>query len=123
MDSPEQKFNAVAPVFPARDLETALAHYAQLGFETSEYEGGGYAFAKRDEVWIHLAHAPDLDRDAEGACCYIYVADADALHDEWRHNKVLGILIPPSDTGYGLREFAHIDPDGNLIRVGSWLTT
>jgi hypothetical protein len=29
--------------------------------------------------------------------------------------------MPTNDTEYGLREFAHIDPDGNLIRVGSWI--
>jgi hypothetical protein len=28
-------------------------------------------------------------------------------------------LHEPVDTDYGLREFAHVDPDGNLLRVGS----
>ena len=118
---PAQKFHTVAPVLPARNLDAALAHYTLLGFETSEYEGGGYAFAKRDDVWLHLAAAPDLDRDAEGTASYLYVADADSLYDEWRTSRALGVLIPPADTDYGLREFAHIDPDGNLLRVGSWL--
>jgi hypothetical protein len=27
--------------------------------------------------------------------------------------------MPPTDTDYGLREGAHIDPDNNLIRFGS----
>lgn len=123
MDKDAQKFHTVAPVLPARDLDRALAHYTRLGFETSESEAGGYAFAKRDEVWLHLTAAPGLDRDAEGGACYIYVADADALYDEWRASKALGVLIPPNDTDYGLREFAHIDPDGNLIRIGSWLAS
>jgi hypothetical protein len=25
------------------------------------------------------------------------------------------------DTDHGLRESAHVDPDGNLLRYGSWL--
>jgi hypothetical protein len=28
-------------------------------------------------------------------------------------------LEPPEDTDYGIREFALIDPSGNLLRVGS----
>jgi hypothetical protein len=27
--------------------------------------------------------------------------------------------MPPTDTDYGLREFALVDPSGNLYRVGS----
>jgi hypothetical protein len=28
-------------------------------------------------------------------------------------------LEPPQDTDYGMREFALVDPSGNLVRVGS----
>jgi len=28
-------------------------------------------------------------------------------------------LIAPEDTPYALREFAHVGPDGNLMRIGS----
>ena len=28
-------------------------------------------------------------------------------------------LMAPWDTDYGLREFALVDPNGNLVRVGS----
>ena len=31
-------------------------------------------------------------------------------------------LRAPFDTPYGLREFGYVDPDGNLLRVGSSLT-
>jgi hypothetical protein len=27
--------------------------------------------------------------------------------------------VPPTDTDYGLRELALVDPSGNLLRVGS----
>lgn len=116
-----QRFHTVAPVMPVRNLDLAIAHYTLLGFDVAEYEGGGYAFAKRDEVWLHLESAPNLDPDAQGASSYVYVADADALYTEWRDSLALGVLIPPNDTEYGLREFAHFDPDGNLLRIGSWL--
>ena len=120
-DSDRQKFLTIAPVLPVRRFAEAIAHYTRLGFDVSEYESGGYAFAKRDEVWLHLESAPDLDPDAQGATCYLYVTDADALYTEWRDSRALGVLIPANDTEYGLREFAHFDPDGNLLRIGSWL--
>lgn len=121
MDVPHQQFLTIAPVLPVRNIDRAMEHYTCLGFDVSEYEGGGYAFAKRDEVWLHLESAPDLEAEAEGATCFLYVADADALHAEWRASGALGVLMPANDTEYGLREFAHFDPDGNLLRVGSWL--
>jgi hypothetical protein len=54
------------------------------------------------------------------------VDDADALHAEVRRLGLPGEGIPrlpgaPVDTDYGLREFALVDPDGNLIRIGSQL--
>jgi hypothetical protein len=33
--------------------------------------------------------------------------------------SVGGQLHKPVDTPYDLREFPHVDPDGNLLRVGS----
>jgi hypothetical protein len=44
----------VAPIVPVRDLSAAAAHYERLGFAIRAYEGGGYAFATRDGVEIHL---------------------------------------------------------------------
>ena len=123
MDAPRQQLLTAAPVLPVRDIDRAIEHYTLLGFDVAEYEGGGYAFAKRDHVWLHLESAPGLPADAEGAQLYVYVADADALHAEWRACGALGVLMPLNDTEYGLREFAHFDPDGNLLRVGSWLTS
>ena len=50
---------------------------------------------------------------------YVYVDDADALLAEWRAAGVEGRFEDAYDTEYGLREFCHVDPDGNLLRVGS----
>jgi hypothetical protein len=45
------------------------------------------------------------------------VSDADAVHMEW--SGVDGRLGEPRDTPWGLREFAYVDPEGTLHRVGS----
>jgi catechol 2,3-dioxygenase-like lactoylglutathione lyase family enzyme len=117
-------FASVAPVLPVRDLEAAVTTYEQLGFTVERYAGDApYAFARRDDVWLHLSEVGDLDPLTSMVSVYLYVADADALHDEWRAAGVGGRLHPPQDTDYGLREGAYVDPDGTLLRFGSWLTS
>jgi hypothetical protein len=110
----------VVPVFTVRDLAAALDHYARLGF-TTHAGSDTYGFAQRDGVWLHLSVIPDLDPTRSVVSAYLYVEDADALHREWRASGAGGRFHDPIDTDYGLREGAHIDPDGNLLRVGSWL--
>jgi hypothetical protein len=114
----------VAPVLPVRDVRRALEHYRRLGFETEPYEEAGpdgpvYGFIGSGDVDLHLAAVPDLDAGANTSACYIYVENADALYAEWNGAGVDGRFAPPKDTPYGLREFVHWDPDGNLLRVGS----
>jgi DNA-binding MarR family transcriptional regulator len=116
---PERELRHFSPVFPVRNLKTALAHYAALGFKSFAYDGGDeYGFADRDGIGLHLA--ADRDHDpAHGAATYLYVRDADALYGEWSGPGIGGTTTPVHDTPYKLREGAHTDPDGNLIRFGS----
>jgi len=117
----------IAPVLPVRDVIAALAHYQRLGFSTDAYgendgdAGPGYGFVCLGPVELHLSRTPALDPAANTSACYVYVSDADALHAEWAAGGVPGRLTAPEDTPYGLREFAHVDPDGNLLRIGSEL--
>jgi hypothetical protein len=54
------------------------------------------------------------------ASVYLYVSDADALYAEWAAlDNLAGRLIEPHEMPYSLREFAYIDPDGTLHRIGS----
>ena len=48
-----------APIFAVRDLDASMVHYQRMGFATRAYEGGGYGFATRDRVEIHLGVVPD----------------------------------------------------------------
>jgi len=116
-------FRTVAPVFPVADVHRAMAHYRRLGFEvTSHDDGTVYAFADRDEVGLHLARVDDVDPATSMSAAYLYVEDADALAAEWAASGAEGRFHAPVDTDYGLREGAHIDPDGNLLRYGSFLS-
>lgn len=110
----------MATVLPVRDLDTALDHYRRLGFRVSPYDGG-YGYAVRDGADFHLSVHRDLVPSRNASAAYLYVDDADALYAEWRAAGVDGQFFEPHDTEYGLREAAHIDQDGNLVRFGSWL--
>jgi len=103
------------PCFGVADVERAVDHYERLGFTTS-YHDATYAFAHRDDLTVHLAHADDPMTDAAGAI-YLHVDDADQLADDWRKAGML--VVGPEDFDYGKREGSHRDPDGNLIRFGS----
>lgn len=109
----------VVPVLPTADLDRALAHYEALGFSVERFAGGGYAFAARGAVHLHLSQVDGLDPATSNVSAYLYVDDAGALHAEWSASGVGGRFVAPTDTPYGLREGAHVDPDGNLLRFGS----
>jgi DNA-binding MarR family transcriptional regulator len=116
---PARQFRQFSPIFPVRDLAAALAHYTALGFETLPYaDGADYGFANRDGTGLHLAAHPDHGHQHTGGA-YLYVRDADALYTEWSRPGIGGETQRPCSTEYGLREGAHTDPDGNLIRFGS----
>lgn len=115
------------PVLPGRDLYETLAFYERLGFGLQGAPIGvyGYLIVGRGSIELHFFEAPDVDPLTTAAGCYIRVGDADALYREWHAvgieaNRATGSrLIAPATTDYGMREFALVDPNGNLLRVGS----
>ncbi len=108
----------MATILPVRDLDAALDHYRRLGFRVNPYDGG-YGYAVRGSADLHLAVRPGLDPRQNASAAYLYVDDADALFAEWRAAGVEGQFFETHHTDYGLREAAHIDLDGNLLRFGS----
>jgi catechol 2,3-dioxygenase-like lactoylglutathione lyase family enzyme len=122
--APFLRATAIAPVFVAVDLEAALARYRALGFATSDYRDAPdsppiYGYVCFGPGQFHIARIDDLNPKTTTSACYLYVEDADAVYAAWSAAGVEGRLHPPQDTAYGLRELAYVDPDGNLIRVGS----
>jgi catechol 2,3-dioxygenase-like lactoylglutathione lyase family enzyme len=116
-----------APILPARDLAATLAFYERLGFEAlgAHWEVYRYLIVRRGSLELHFWEQPNVDPLTTDFSCYLFVRDADALHAEWDGigvptDPVTGSrLMPPADTDYGLREFALVDPNGNLLRIGS----
>jgi catechol 2,3-dioxygenase-like lactoylglutathione lyase family enzyme len=108
-------FQRIAPIFAVHDLDAALGHYQRLGFTVRAYAGGGYGFAYRDGIEIHLGVVPDDDHRTSSA--YLFVDDADDVAAQWRSAGVE--VHSPEDTEWRQREGAIVDPDGNVIRFGS----
>jgi len=116
------------PIMPANDLDATLSFYERLGFENagSAPTEWNYLIIRRGSVQLHFYSDPQVDPLTTSSSCYVFTEDADALYDEW---NAIGIATdpktgsrlqgPPVDTDYGMREFALVDPSGNLIRVGS----
>ncbi|MEA2378728.1 MAG: hypothetical protein QOK00_673 [Thermoleophilaceae bacterium] len=117
---------SAAPILPGRDLVATATFYERLGFERVELWPEEYLIVKRGEVGLHFFRAHDVDPWSSSAGCYLYTEDADALYTEFERLGLPGEGIPrlqgpPVDTEYGLREFAIVDPEGNLLRIGSAL--
>jgi catechol 2,3-dioxygenase-like lactoylglutathione lyase family enzyme len=115
------------PVLPSRDLQRTLTFYERLGFALrgATIETYEYLIVMRGTIELHFYLDRDVDPLTTSFSCYVRVRDADRLHLEW---DTIGVptdaatgsrLMAPADTAYGLREFALVDPDGNLLRVGS----
>jgi len=122
-------FDRVAPVLPVRDLRGALERYGRLGFQARPYLEASvsteddpiYGYLSWGAVEIHLSAFGALDPNTNPSVCYLFVDDADAVYAAWSAAGVEGRLRSPVDTNYGKREFGYVDPDGNLLRVGSSL--
>jgi uncharacterized glyoxalase superfamily protein PhnB len=106
----------ISPIFSVRDVDAALDFYRRLGFTVRPYPGGGYGFAMRDGIELHLGE-PGPGGEQHPVSAYLFVDDADELAAEW---LAAGADVrQPEDTEWKQHEGVLIDPDGNIIRFGS----
>jgi catechol 2,3-dioxygenase-like lactoylglutathione lyase family enzyme len=114
------------PILPARSLEETRRFYERLDFDAAGWwprQFGGYAILVRGDLQMHFFSAPQLPSTGNDAGCYWRVRDPDRIYaevkqadlTEWPDVRV----VPIEDKPWGTREFALIDPNGNLIRIGA----
>jgi hypothetical protein len=111
---------SVAPIMPATDVARTVAWYQAAGFAVDVYDAG-FVMTKRDDIELFLSLKPDHDPKRTASCVYVRVDDANALHAVWQAADVAG-LRELRNTDYRMREFALIDPDGNMMLFGSPLS-
>ncbi len=110
------------PVLQVSDVAKSEAFYCEkLGFTSHGTWGQGPDFAIVQLGTETIA----LDRSRDGGpvplnqywAAYVYVEDANALHDEFAGQGV-DIARELENMPYGLRDFDVRDPDGHLIAFG-----
>jgi catechol 2,3-dioxygenase-like lactoylglutathione lyase family enzyme len=121
-----QKYDIAIPTLPTRSVRDTLAFYRRLGFDGNIVgDGDSYAILTRGAIEIHFFNYSDLRPDESSAGCYVRVLDVKDIYDAFALAKLSqkGIprMDPLEDKPWGMREFAIVDPDGNLLRVGQTL--
>lgn len=113
--SGQQMLEKIMPELPLADVAAGVKYYRErLGFSVN-YQMQGFAVMDRDSARILLITKTDLHR---GICsCYIYVADADAMHAELT-GKGANVEATPVSRPWGLREFRVFDAEGNILTFG-----
>ncbi len=105
------------PVLPSLNLDETIAFYLRLGFKVWSRHEGDYAILARESHEIHFFLMDNLVPSASFFGCYWRVEDAESLYKEF---VAAGIpkVHPMEEKPWGMKEFALIDPHGNLIRIG-----
>lgn len=114
------------PILPSRCLSDTITFYQRLGFG-GEILGAddAYAILERGTVELHFFLHPGLIPAESFAGCYVRVLEARDIYKAFALAKLSSTGIPRiqtiEDKPWGMREFAIVDPDGNLLRIGQVL--
>ncbi|MDP4621692.1 MAG: VOC family protein [Hydrogenophaga sp.] len=114
------------PILPCRSILDTVNFYKRLGFEGGPHGfNSDYAIMTRQGVEIHFFKHASLRPCDSFSGCYIRVAEVDHFYSACLRLGLPSAGIPRldklEDKAWGLREFAIVDADGNLIRVGQIL--
>jgi uncharacterized glyoxalase superfamily protein PhnB len=109
------EFLSAVPIIPARNIEDAAAWYRdQLGFETL-FTASDYGVVGRDGVHVHFWGPSGIDPKDSMTMYRIGVRDIDGLYEDCSARGLVHPNAPLEEKPWGMREFAVIDGDGNLL--------
>ena len=116
------------PTLPCRSVSATVAFYKRLGFEGGAHEfNREYAILRRGAVELHFFTHKGILPAESSAGCYIRVLDVQSIYRSFSSSQLPRTGIPRMETledkPWGLREFAVVDPDGNLLRIGQVIQT
>ena len=120
-----QQNDITIPILPSRSLSETLAFFRRLGFDGDIHSFGDYAILTRGTAELHFFTHRELRPAESSAMCYIRVSDVESIHRAFALAQLPRKGIPRMDAledkPWGMREFAIVDPDGNLLRIGQTL--
>ncbi len=109
------------PVLASLNIDKTVTFYKEkLGFDKIGWKDKNYAVIGRDKVEIHFWKCNNKIHP-ENTSCYIQVEEVDELYEEM---KIAGVVHPNGllqNQPWGMREFAVLDKDGNMIKFGQFL--
>ena len=111
------------PILPSRSILDTVAFYTCLGFEGGPHAyDSGYAILCRGAVELHFFSHPELNEAESFAGAYLRVQDVEEIYQHCLSARLPEKGIPRmtalEDKPWGLREFALVDIDGSLLRIG-----
>jgi hypothetical protein len=118
-----QDVDRAIPTLPAISMEATLGFYRRLGFVCEiASPKRDYAFAERGSLEVHFFLHEQLIPHDSSYGSYFRVNDVHSLFKEFSalHLPATGIprITKLEDKPWGMREFAIIDENGSLIRIG-----
>ena len=121
-----QQYDIAIPILPSRSVSDTLAFFKRLGFDGKICgDGDSYAILTRGTVELHFFTHSELRPAESCAGCYIRVLDVESIYRAFALAQLPRRGIPRidalEDKPWGMREFAIVDPDGNLLRIGQTL--
>ncbi len=127
-DTHLQADDLAIPTLPCRSVSATVDFYRRLGFEGGAHAADSeYAILRRGAVELHFFTHRDLVPAESWAGCYIRVQDVASVYRDMSASPLPRTGIPRiealEDKPWGLREFAVVDADGNLLRIGQIIAT
>jgi len=119
------------PIFPSGGFDATAAFWGHIGFVETARFGDDYLILQHEigmELHFYSSDVKPRTNDHGAYVRFDSLDELDALYTRWngrcntpafsRVAGKIGRLHNAVDTDYGLREFALIDHDGNLLRLG-----
>jgi catechol 2,3-dioxygenase-like lactoylglutathione lyase family enzyme len=114
MSAPTE-YVAAVPVLASLDIErSAEFFHEKLGFAKVHVAQGAYGIVASGPVQIHFWACADRSI-AEATSCRVQVRAIESLYHQCEGHGIVHPKGPLETKSWGTREFAILDPDGNLI--------
>lgn len=109
------EFISAIPVLASLDIERSAEFFAaKLGFHKVYIAQGRYGIVSNGPVQIHFWSCTDR-HIAEATGCRVQVHEIEGLYAQCAGQAIVHPNAPLESKPWGTKEFAILDPDGNLV--------